>query len=121
MIASSLILVPVATPGARGVPNISAMTDSWTFVTSHTLVLLCIAEDPEMRMSDVAARIGITERRVQTIVAQLVDSGHLTRTRQGRRNRYEINGSMPLRHLETEHRQLGDLLTVLQKAHERSA
>jgi predicted transcriptional regulator len=90
------------------------MSDHWTFVTSHTLVLLCIAEDPEIRMSGVAARVGITERRVQAIVAQLVASGHLTKTKRGRRNHYEISYSMPLRHLETEHRQLGELLSMLQ-------
>ena len=96
------------------------MDDRWTFVTSHTLVLLCLAEDPEMRLRDVAARVGITERRVQAIVAQLVASGYLTRTRQGRRNHYEIDDRMPLRHLETEHRRLGDLLAMLQKASERA-
>jgi len=94
--------------------TIVGMSDSWTFVTSHTLVLLCIAEDPEVRMSEVAARIGITERRVQAIVAQLVASGHLTKTKRGRRNHYDISYAMPLRHLETEHRKLGELLTMLQ-------
>ncbi len=97
-----------------------AMDDSWTFVTSHTLVLLCIAENPEVRMRDVAVRVGITERRVQAIVGQLVASGYLARTRQGRRNHYVVNDAMPLRHLETEHRRLGDLLEMLQKASERT-
>ena len=85
----------------------------WLFVSNHLLVLLCIAEDPGIRMVDVARRVGITERAVQTIVGDLVDVGYLTRTRLGRRNHYEINQAMPLRHLETHHRQLGDLLTLL--------
>jgi DNA-binding MarR family transcriptional regulator len=85
----------------------------WTFVTTHTLVLLCIAGDPDVRMTDVAARVGVTERRVQSIVADLVAAGYLTRTRHGRRNRYEIDGTKPLRHLETEHRHLGELLSLL--------
>ncbi len=86
---------------------------SWTFVTSHTLVLLCIAEDAEVRLSDVAARVGVTERRVQAIVADLVRAGYLTKSKRGRRNHYTINRNRPLRHLETEHRRLGDLLSLL--------
>jgi DNA-binding IclR family transcriptional regulator len=82
-------------------------------VTTHTLVLLCIAADPEVRLSEVAAQVGVTERRVQSIVADLEAAGYLTRTRQGRRNRYDIDGSLPLRHVETEHRQLGELLSLL--------
>jgi Mn-dependent DtxR family transcriptional regulator len=85
----------------------------WTFVTSHFLVLLCIAEDPNIRIADVAERVGITERAVQGIVADLADQGYLTRTRVGRRNHYEINRQMPLRHLETQHHRLGELLSLL--------
>jgi DNA-binding IclR family transcriptional regulator len=89
------------------------MTTSWTFVTNHGLVLLCIANDADTRLSDVAERVGITERAVQSIVADLVETGYLTRTRRGRRNHYEINISLPLRHLETEHRKVGELLALL--------
>jgi Mn-dependent DtxR family transcriptional regulator len=85
----------------------------WTFVSNHFLVLLCIAEDPGIRMSDVAHRLGVTERTVQGIVANLEEAGYLRRTRVGRRNHYEIDTTMPLRHLETEHRRLGDLLALL--------
>jgi DNA-binding IclR family transcriptional regulator len=85
----------------------------WTFVTNHFVVLHCIAEDPGIRMSDVAARVGVTERTVQGIVGDLVEAGYLRRTRVGRRNHYEIDTQMPLRHLETQHRRLGDLLDLL--------
>jgi predicted ArsR family transcriptional regulator len=85
----------------------------WAFVTNHFLVLLCIAEDPNVRMIEVAERVGITQRAVRGIVADLVDAGYLTRTRVGRRNHYGINRDMPLRHLETRHRQLGELLGLL--------
>lgn len=85
----------------------------WTFVTNHFLVLFCLADDPRLRMSDVAQRVGITERAVQGIVSDLVEGGYLTRTRIGRRNRYEVREGMPMRHLEIQHRQLGDLLRVL--------
>ncbi len=85
----------------------------WTFVTNHFLVLLCIAEDPGIRMSDVAKRIGVTERAVQGIVGDLEKAGYLQRTRVGRRNHYEIHNEMPLRHLQTQHKQLGDLLGLI--------
>lgn len=89
----------------------------WTFVTNHLIVLLCIAEDPGVRMSDVAERVGVTERAVQRIVADLVEAGYLERTRVGRRNHYRINAELPLRHLETQHQRLGELLAVLQHHH----
>jgi predicted transcriptional regulator len=85
----------------------------WTFVTNHFLVLLCIAEDPGIRMSDVAKRIGVTERAVQGIVGDLEKAGYLQRTRVGRRNHYEIHNEMPLRHLQTQHKLLGDLLALI--------
>ena len=82
-------------------------------MTNHFLVLLCIAEDPGIRMSDVATRIGVTERAVQGIVGDLEKAGYLQRTRVGRRNHYEIHNEMPLRHLQTQHKQLGDLLGLI--------
>lgn len=85
----------------------------WTFLTNHTHVLLCLARDPEARQSEIAARVGITERAVQRIVAELVGSGYLRSTRDGRRNRYELNRELPLRHpLERDHR-IGEILDVL--------
>jgi predicted transcriptional regulator len=88
---------------------------AWTFVTHHFLVLLCIAENPDVRMSEVAERVGVTERAVQRLVGDLVDAGYLVRSRRGRRNHYAIDSEMPLRHLETQHRQLGELLALLSK------
>lgn len=82
-------------------------------MTNHFLVLLCIAEDPAIRMSDVAERIGVTERAVQGIVGDLEEAGYLRRSRVGRRNHYEIHAEMPLRHLRTQHKQLGDLLDAI--------
>jgi DNA-binding MarR family transcriptional regulator len=85
----------------------------WKFVTNHLLVLLCISEDADVRMIDVAERLGLTERAVQRIVGDLIEAGYLTRERVGRRNHYRINRRMPLRHIETQHRQLGELLGLL--------
>lgn len=88
----------------------------WTFVTNHFLVLLCIAEDPDTRIVDIADRLRLTQRRVQGILNDLLEAGYLTRTRVGRRNRYQVDHRMPLRHLQTQHRSLGDLLQLISNA-----
>lgn len=86
---------------------------SWTFLTNHAHVLVCIAEDPDIRGRDIAAKVGITERAAQAIIADLVADGYVTRTREGRRNRYRIHPEGPLRHpLEREHT-IGELLSTL--------
>jgi DNA-binding IclR family transcriptional regulator len=77
-------------------------------------VLLCVASDPELPVSEIAGRVGITDRRVHAILTDLVGAGYLQRTRKGRHNHYEVDGTRPLRHLQTEHKQLGDLIAVLQ-------
>ena len=69
----------------------SGQGSSWTFLTHHARVLLTIARDPEARLRDVAQSIGITERAVQGIVADLHEAGYLTRRRVGRRNHYQLN------------------------------
>src|SRR5690349_3872620 len=82
---------------------------SWTFLTNHAHVLLCLAREPELRLRDVAGRVGITERAVQRIVADLEEGRYLTRERTGRRNRYEIHPDLPLRHPIEAHRRVGAL------------
>lgn len=85
----------------------------WTFLTNHAHVLVCLAEESDVRGRDIATRVGITERAAQGIVADLVAAGYVTRTREGRRNRYEINPDAPLRHpLEDDHT-VGELLRTL--------
>jgi DNA-binding IclR family transcriptional regulator len=85
----------------------------WTFLTNHAVVLLALAADPSQRLRDVAAAVGITERAVQRIVADLEDAGYLTRSRVGRRNQYALHAERPLRHPSQRHRQVGELLTLL--------
>src|SRR5581483_5564086 len=87
----------------------------WTFVTSHTQVLLCVAQDPEARLRDVADKVGITERAAQRIVADLVESGYVERTRVGRRNRYRINPTIEMRHQLQRGLEIGALLELLQR------
>jgi DNA-binding IclR family transcriptional regulator len=71
---------------------------AWTFLTHHARVLIAIARDPEARTRDIAARIGITERAVHGIIADLHQGGYLTRERIGRRNRYTLDLDQPFRH-----------------------
>lgn len=70
----------------------------WTFLTNHAHVLLCISRDPQARIRDLAERVGITERAVQRIIAELEEDGYLTHEREGRRNLYRVKAGMPLRH-----------------------
>jgi hypothetical protein len=86
---------------------------SWTFLTNHMHVLLCIARDPTIRLRDVATLVGITERAAQSIVADLVHEGYVSRARIGRRNHYEVHAGLPLRHpLERDHA-VSELLAFL--------
>ena len=85
----------------------------WTFLTNHTHALLCVTREPGMRIRDIAACIGITERAAHRIVSELVEEGYLERHRIGRRNFYEVHPERPLRHpLEDDHT-VGELLSVL--------
>lgn len=73
-------------------------TAAWTFLTNHAHVLLCVAGTPDMRLRDIAAAVGITERAVQKIISELEAGGIIERLRQGRRNVYCIHAHHPLRH-----------------------
>lgn len=70
----------------------------WTFLTNHAHVLLCLANNNSMLMKDVAKEVGITERAVQQIIADLVEEGYITRIKEGRCNIYQINKNEHLRH-----------------------
>jgi len=76
-------------------------------------VLLLIAADPEIRLRDVAKRVGITERAIQRIVADLEEGHYIERERNGRRNRYRVHPEMPLRHPVEAHRDVGSLLALI--------
>jgi hypothetical protein len=85
----------------------------WRFVTNHAHVLACIAADPDARLRDIAMRVGITERTAGQIVRDLELAGYLTKTRIGRRNRYDVHGELPLRHPEHRHHTAGELIGFL--------
>jgi DNA-binding IclR family transcriptional regulator len=85
----------------------------WTFLSHHAQVLLCVARDPDTRLRDIAAEVRVTERAVQAIVNDLVAEGYLTRTRVGRRNHYEVNPDVRLRHPMQHDLDAGTLLRLL--------
>ena len=90
-------------------------TPGWTFVTNHTQVLLCIARDPDIRLRDIANRIGITERAAQRILADLVEAGYVDRQREGRRNRYTVNPDLRMRHPAQDGHDIGEMLDLLRR------
>ena len=92
-----------SSPGANG----------WDFLTNHAHVLMCVAHDPGIRLRDIAAAVGITERGAHRILTQLIEEGYVLRERQGRRNRYEVVAGRPLRHPLVQEREVGELLEVL--------
>lgn len=91
-------------------------TRGWTFLTNHAHVLLCIAENPRLRLREIAERVGITERSAQAIVTDLEEGGYVRRRRVGRRNEYELDLTRPLRHPLEAHHEIGELARGLAHA-----
>lgn len=91
----------------------SSEASSWDFLTNHAHVLLSISQDPGIRLRDIAAAVGITERGTHKIISELVEEGYVLRERHGRRNRYKIKPELPLRHPLVQDREVGELLDVL--------
>jgi DNA-binding IclR family transcriptional regulator len=85
----------------------------FSFLTNHGAVLLCIADDPEVRMRDIAATVDITERAAQRIVADLISNGYVDRVRNGRRNSYTVRTDLPVALPAQRDIDLQSLLSVL--------
>jgi DNA-binding IclR family transcriptional regulator len=85
----------------------------WSFLTNHARVLLCIAHDPGVRLRDIAARVGITERTAYGIVTDLAGAGYVVKQKDGRRNRYQIQAHLPLPESAGRERTIGEVLAVL--------
>jgi hypothetical protein len=86
---------------------------TWSFLTNHALVLLCIAQDPGIRLREIGDAIGITERAAHRIVNDLADAGYVARERHGRRNRYTIESGLPVPDPLARRRKIGELLALL--------
>jgi DNA-binding MarR family transcriptional regulator len=88
-------------------------TPSWSFLTNHARVLLCIAHDPGIRLREIGEVVGITERAAHRIVAELAAVGYISRKRNGRRNHYTIQSHLPLPDPLAREQKIGDLLAIL--------
>jgi|GEM_PF-226569 len=103
--------------GCRAASPVAPKSDSplppWTFLTNHAHVLLCVWEDADARVRDIAPRVGVTERAVQRILRELEAAGYLQRQRVGRRNRYSVRAELPLRHPLERHERIAVLLTLV--------
>jgi DNA-binding transcriptional ArsR family regulator len=86
---------------------------SWTFLTNHARVLLCISRDPGIRLRDIADRVGITERSAYGIVQDLTEAGYIIKEKDGRRNRYRIEVDLPLPEPSSQERTVGEVLALL--------
>mgnify|MGYP001820331832 CR=1 FL=1 len=93
--------------------DVEARQRGWTFLSNHAHVLICLATETNPVLRDVAQRVGITERAVSMILADLETEGLVTRTRQGRRNHYELHLDQPLRHPLESHRTVRELIRLV--------
>lgn len=98
-----------------------AVPTGWTFLSNHAYVLLCIARQPTIRLSELAERVRITRRAVQRIIHDLEEAGYLTREREGRRNRYEVHMDLPLRRPLGASCSVGEMLELILKSQDPSA
>jgi len=88
-------------------------TRTWTFLTNHAQVFLCLADTPDIRLRDVAQRVGITERATQRILAELVEDGYVRPERVERRNWYTVDRQHAMRHSAQLGYEIGALLEAL--------
>ena len=86
---------------------------NWSFLTNHARVLMCIAHDPGVRLRDIAAGLGITERSAYGIVTELAEAGYVVKQKDGRRNRYQIQAHLPLPEPTSRERTIGEILALL--------
>jgi predicted transcriptional regulator len=93
-------------------PNHGA--SQWTFLTNHAHVLLCIAKNPDFRLRDIAAVVGITERATHRIVSDLIEAGFVDVQREGRCNVYVVHPEKNLRHPIEAHCQVTDLIRLIE-------
>ena len=93
--------------------QVVAPAKEWGFLTNHARVLLCVAHDPGIRLRDIANTLGITERTVHGIVADLANAGYVVKERDGRRNRYQIQRHLGLPEASGSQRTIGEVLDLL--------
>ncbi len=114
--AKSKLAIPARrSPKAKTSDKLTLQTEKigWTFLTNHAHVLILLSQDSSLVLREVAFKIGITERAVQRIIADLEQDGFIEREKVGRRNQYRILTKHPLRHPIESHRSIGDLIELI--------
>jgi DNA-binding IclR family transcriptional regulator len=97
-------------------PASTEASQTWTFLSNHAHVLVCVAKNPDVRLSEVAALVGVRERTVHRIVHELIDAGYISVTKDGRNNVYSVDLDKPLRHpLEADHNIQAIIAPLLKK------
>ena len=86
---------------------------TWSFLTNHGRTLLCISQNPEIRLRDIAAELGITERHAYAIVTDLAEAGYIVKEREGRRNRYQVQNHLSLPEMPDREQAIGEILSLL--------
>ena len=86
---------------------------SWTLLTYHARILLCVAHDPGVRLRDIAASLDITERSAFGIITDLAEAGYVVKEKNGRRNRYHVQAHLPLPEPDGRERTVGEILALL--------
>ncbi|QDU92371.1 helix-turn-helix transcriptional regulator [Lignipirellula cremea] len=105
---------PAETAALTAAQRPEAASSRWTFLTNHSHVLILLSRNPSIVLREVAAMVGITERAVQRIIADLEEGGFLEREKIGRQNHYRILANQNLRHPIEGHRTIGDLLELIE-------
>lgn len=99
--------------GNEALEEVVKKGSKWSFLTNHTHVLVCLSRDSSLTVRTLALQIGVTERSVQRILAELEDDGVVKRSKEGRQNIYQINTAFQLRHHLERHQTVGNLLGLL--------
>jgi predicted transcriptional regulator len=98
-------------------PATAETSQNWTFLSNHAHVLVCVAKNPDVRLSEVAELVGVRERTAHRIVHELIDAGYISVKKVGRNNVYSVDLDKPLRHpLEAEHNIHAIVTPLLKKA-----
>lgn len=95
------------------IPPVPVAFSGWSFLTNHTHILVCLSREPSTTVRNLAMQVGITERSVQRILSDLEESGVVTRSKEGRCNRYDVNMAFQLRHPLEAHHSVADLLGAI--------
>ena len=90
---------------------------TWNFLTNHGRALLCVADDPNVRIRDIAASLGITERRAHGIITDLAEAGYVITQKDGRRNRYQVQAHLPVPEPGTREPAVGEVVALFAARH----